>query len=328
MAFIRALVLGYEKYGKDPAEALRQAQITSAELRRPEARITAAQMESVCAHAMQELDDEALGWFRRKMRWGSYGMLCRASITSPDLGVALKRWCRHHGLLVDDIALSLEIDGEVARLAIEERVELGAMREFCLVTCLRYVHGYACWLIDSQVPLTEANFPFRAPPHAAVYPLLFPGPVYFGAPRAGFSFDTQYLAMPLRRDERALRTMLRRALPLTVLQYRRDRLLAQRVKDLLRHRAQEFVNAETVAAELQVSVRSLHRQLQGEGSSLQRLKDEARRDLAIEQLRRTARPVKQIALAVGFTNEKSFARAFRGWTGQAPSDFRKVGTPE
>jgi hypothetical protein len=43
-------------------------------------------MEIMSGAAMQELDDEALGWFSRRLPWGSYGMLCRASITSPDLG--------------------------------------------------------------------------------------------------------------------------------------------------------------------------------------------------------------------------------------------------
>jgi hypothetical protein len=44
MAFVRAIVLAYEKYGVDPSAALREAQITPSQLRRPEARITAAQM--------------------------------------------------------------------------------------------------------------------------------------------------------------------------------------------------------------------------------------------------------------------------------------------
>ena len=34
-------------------------------------------------------------------------------------------------------------------------------------------------------------------------------------------------------------------------------------------------------------------------------------------------PIKQIAAAVGFRNEKSFARAFAGWTGVAPSAWRE-----
>lgn len=323
MAFVRAIVLGYEKYGVDPSAALREAQITPAQLRRADARITAAQMEAISGAAMRELDDEALGWFSRKLPWGSYGMLCRASITSPNLGVALKRWCRHHRLLTDDIAPALDVQGDVAHYTIDERRRLGAMREFCLVTSLRFVHGFACWAIDSRIPLRGTQFPFAAPPHAAVYPLLFPGTVRFDAAPAGFSFDARYLAMPLRRDEPALRTMLQRALPLTVLQYRRDRLLVQRVRELLRRHGDTLQTADALADALHVSPRTLHRQLRDEGAALQALKDETRRDKAIELLCRTQRPVKQIAQAVGFGNEKSFARAFRQWTGASPSEWRE-----
>jgi hypothetical protein len=47
------------------------------------------------------------------------------------------------------------------------------------------------------------------------------------------SWVARYLHLPLRRDEQALRQMLQHALPLTVLHYRRDRLLVQRVRQLL-----------------------------------------------------------------------------------------------
>src|SRR5262249_22277235 len=162
--------------------------------------------------------------------------------------------------------------------------------------------GYACWLIDSRIPLGEVDFPFERPPHGSVHALLFPGPVRFGAPRACLRFTAQYLSLPPRRDEGALRIMLQRALPLTVLQYRRDRILASRVRGLLKSRPGEHHNAHTLALALNVSVRTLHRQLEDEGSSLQALKDEARREQAIEQLCRTTRPIKQVALAVGFAS--------------------------
>jgi AraC-like DNA-binding protein len=322
MAFARAVVLAYEHHGEEPGEALQWAQITPAELRRVDARITAAQMEALCGFAMQQLDDEALGWFSRKLPWGSYGMLCRASITSPTLGVALKRWCRHHRLLTDDLLLDLSVDGPLATITLDEQRRFGALREFCLVTSLRYLHGFACWAVDSRIALRDARFPFAAPPHRDVYPVLFPGPVRFDAAQAGFSFDAQDLAMPLRRDERALQSMLQRALPLTVLPYRRDRLLARRVRELLRQDAARLGTADALAQALNLSVRSLHRQLKDEGVGLQALKDEVRRDQACELLLRTDRPVKQVAQAVGFDNDKSFARAFRQWTGKSPREFR------
>jgi AraC-like DNA-binding protein len=322
IAFIHTIIAAYRRYGINPASALNEARIPAAMLENPDARVTAGQMEIMSAVAMQELDDEALGWFSRRLPWGSYGMLCRASLSSPDLGVALKRWCRHHRLLTDDIVLRLEVDATVANIRIEVRRYLGEMHEFCLVTLLRYLLGYACWAIDSRITLLAARFPFPPPPHHGVYPLLFQGPIHFDAEQAGISFDAQYLKLPLRRDEAALNQMLRRALPLTVLQYRRDRLLVQRVRHLLRERLDEGATAETLAERLHLSPRTLHRQLDEEGASLQQLKDEARRERAIELLHRTNRTVKHIALAVGFRNEKSFARAFRQWTGESPSVFR------
>ena len=327
IAFVRAIVQGYERYGVDPAKALAEAQIAPHDLENPQARVTAAQFEALSGFAMQQLDDEALGWFARRLPWGTYGMLCRASLGSPNLGVAIKRWCRHHRLLTQDITLDLAVAGGVATVSITEHRALGDFREFCLVSSLRFLHGYACWAIDSRVSLSEASFPFEAPAHRDAYPLMFGGELNFGAAQASYSFDERYLALPLQRDERALRTMLRRALPLTVLQYRRDRLLGQRVRELLRTRGGEVATADALATLLNLSTRTLHRQLLEEGISLQSLKDEVRHELAADQLCRTDRPIKQVALAVGFRNEKSFSRAFRGWAGVTPGAFRRGAQP-
>jgi len=328
IAFVKAMLLAFERYGQDPAEVLRQAQITPALLADPAGRITARQLETVSSLAMQRLDDEALGWFSRRLPWGSLGMLCRASLGAPTLGVALRRWFRHHRLLTDDLRIELEVgEGGRAVVALVERRPLGAMREFCLLSYLRFVHGYACWAIDSRLSLLEVGFPFERPPHGDVYPLLFPGPVRFGAPRAGFEFDARYLDLPQVRDAAAVDAMLKRALPLTVLQYRRDRLLAQRVRRLLAEDLAAAPVAGEVARRAGVSVRSLHRHLRQEGASLQGLKDEARRDQAQALLARSAAPVKEVARRVGFRSEKSFARAFRGWTGVTPQDWRRRGEP-
>ena len=118
MAFARAIVSAYRRYAKDPTNALKHAQIAPDQLAKPDSRITARQMETLSGTAMQELDDEALGWFSRRLPWGSYGMLARASISAPTLGIAITRWCRHHGLIAPDIALALDVAGDVATIRI------------------------------------------------------------------------------------------------------------------------------------------------------------------------------------------------------------------
>ena len=326
MAYARAVVAAYARRDLRPDAALAAAQIAPAELLHPEARITAQQMELLCAHAMRELDDEALGWFERRLPWGSYGMLVRASLGSPTLGLALARWCRHHGLLTEAVSLQLVREGSgasaVAELRLLEQRDLGALREFCMVSLLRNAHGVASWLIDTRLPLQGAAFPFAAPLHAEAYPEMFPGPIHFGARWACLRLDARWLDLPLARDETALQQMLQRALPIQVRPYRRERQWSARVRQLLVADALLQHTGESLAQALLMAPRSLHRQLQAEGQSLQQIKDSVRLERATHLLLRSTQPLKRIARACGFASDKSFIRAFRSWTGMSPQAYR------
>ena len=325
IAFARAIASAYRLRGRDPGPALELAQITPAQLARADGRMTAHQMEVLSAAAMQELDDEGLSAFERRLPWGSYGMLARASLSAPTLGVALKRWCRHHALLTDGVRIGLAVTGGEAILAVEEHWRAtGELRELSLAFLLRNVHGLACWYVDSRIPLAGTALPFPAPPHADAYRHMFPGPLGFGAAQAAIRFDARYLELSLRRDEKALAQMLQRALPVAVLPYRRNRLLVRQVRQALLAQPEAAHNAAGIAGLLHVSPRTLHRQLKDEGASLQQLKDEVRCERARDLLYRTHKPLKQVAQAVGFRNEKSFSRAFRLWTGQSPAQFRQT----
>ena len=322
MAFIQAMVEAYHRRGMDPSGALEKAQIAPNLLSLPQARVTALQMEWMSEAAMRELDDEALGWFRRRLPWGSYGMLVRASLTAPNLGVALARWCRHHNLLTEDIRLQLSVDKGLACIELHEQHDLQGMQEFCTVSVLRNALGVACWLTDSRIPLTRTELHFAPPAHVASYRVLFEGPTRFDAPMSRLCFDAGYLQLPIRRDEAALQRMLQRALLLTVRPYRRDRLLVERVRQVLAEQPEQARNADDLAAWLNLSARTLHRQLREEGASLQQLKDSVRQQRARALLLQTTKPLKQIAAEVGFANEKSFMRAFKAWTGMTPEECR------
>lgn len=323
MAFVGAILAAYERRQLDPSKLLKSIGITRNDAINFHAYITASQMECISGAAMQELGDEALGWFSRRLPWGSYGMLARASISSPNLAVAIKRWCRHHGLLTEDILLTLTTSDQTACIRISERVDLGTMREFCLVSVLRNMHGFACWLVDSRIPIKTAQFPFTAPHHQQAYSILFTRSTIFKQKEASIYFDSSYLDLPVLRDETALQQMLQRALPLTVYQYKRDRLLMLRVKQILARCLQNQLHtADSLAHALNMSPRTLHRQLKSEGTSLQLLKNDVRLKRATAMLLQSNRPLKQIAIDCGFLDEKSFMRTFKNWTGMTPGDYR------
>lgn len=323
VAFIRSIILAYKRYGKDPQGALHTAGIPPSLLHRADATVTAKQMEDFSRLAMQELDDEALGWFSRPLPWGSNGMLYRASLPSANLRIALSRWCRHYSLLTSDIQLSLDEKDEITTLNVREQTCLGELREFCLVSTLRNIHGFACWLIDSRIPLLRATFSYPPPHHIKAYRFMFRGTINFNRPQTSLSFNTGYLDLPIQRDDQDLRQMLIRPLPLIVLQYKRDKLLSWRIRHFVRTQGFELSNADSLATALNLSTRSLYRHLAEEGTSLQGLKNEVRREKAIQLLARSSNPLKKVATKTGFRSEASFARAFRKWTGLTPGEYRQ-----
>jgi hypothetical protein len=145
--------------------------------------MTARQIEVLAAAAMQERDDEGLGAFARRLPWGSYGLLARASLTraGPRRGaqalVPAPRPAGRRDPAGGHRRRQQRVDhaGGVAPAAAE-------VRELSIAFILRNVHGLACWYVDSRIPLLEARFPFAAPPHADAYPHMFPGgPLQFGA---------------------------------------------------------------------------------------------------------------------------------------------------
>lgn len=322
-AFVRAIQAAYARRGIDAGPALVRAGISPENVASddPGRRVALGAFESLSYHAMRELDDEALGWFSRRLPWGSYGLLLRASLTAPTLDVALRRWCRHHGLLTGDVSLTPRIEAGDCVVSLREFAPLGGAREFCLVSLLRNLHGVACWLIDSRIVLSGTEFPFAAPPHAESYGRMFPGPVAFDGPEARIRFDAGYLRLPVVRDDAALRHLLGRPIGLMARQYRQDRLLSQRIIRLISTHG--TADTSEIAARLNISVRSLQRHLREEGTSLITLRSRARRRRAEELLGRSDMPLKRIARLVGYGDEASFGRAFRSWTGRTPAEYRR-----
>jgi AraC-like DNA-binding protein len=77
-----------------------------------------------------------------------------------------------------------------------------------------------------------------------------------------------------------------------------------------------------IAKLLEVSDRSLRRQLREQGISFRGLLDELRMQIALKYLRTTRLANEDIALALGFSDAANFRRALRRWTNKSPSEIR------
>ena len=99
--------------------------------------------------------------------------------------------------------------------------------------------------------------------------------------------------------------------------------LTDRIRRLLRKSlGGEMPSLEDVSTSLAVTPQTLRRRLREEGRGFQQLKDETRRDAAIDHLLHTHWPLPDIAERVGFSEASTFHRAFKQWTGVAPGEYR------
>ena len=77
-----------------------------------------------------------------------------------------------------------------------------------------------------------------------------------------------------------------------------------------------------VSARLFTSNRTLKRRLQQCGTSFQELRDAARHRDALRLMENPDMEIQQVAAVLGYKDPPSFTRAFRRWTGQAPTQAR------
>ncbi len=79
-----------------------------------------------------------------------------------------------------------------------------------------------------------------------------------------------------------------------------------------------------IARELGMSERTLQRHLVAHGRTFQSVVNDVRRAMAESLLSTTAKPLSEIALLTGFSDQSAFQRAFKSWAGRTPLNFRQA----
>jgi len=74
---------------------------------------------------------------------------------------------------------------------------------------------------------------------------------------------------------------------------------------------------------MNIAPRTLKRRLNEEGTSYRALAAGILKEKAIHLIQTTSRPLEEIAAELGYKAPQNFYRAFKSWTGQRPSSFRK-----
>ena len=104
-----------------------------------------------------------------------------------------------------------------------------------------------------------------------------------------------------------------------------DQTYKARIRSLLIHQKQDILNCpdfDSLAKHFNLGAQTLRRKLNAEGTSYPQIKDDIRKDLAIERLLSNSSSIADIARSLGFSESRSFTRAFKKWTGFRPNSIQ------
>lgn len=327
--FVRSVAEAVHSRGLDEEALLREAGISPELLAVARSRVSARRYAALWRLVIRRLDDEFFGQDSRRMKAGSFALLCRSVVHCTNLRTALKRAARFMGVFLDDLAIELGEEGRRGRIILRQRAGSGQPRIFAYETLLVMIYGLACWLVGRRIPILHAGFAYRAPEHSAEYRVLFSTSLRFEQPCTYIEFDAASLDLPVVQSERSAKEFLRIAPENILLKYKNAQSLAARIRRRLRQELpHELPELDTIARELHTAPATLRRRLKAEGQSYQSIKDDLRRDLAITYLSSTRKTVREIAQELGFLEPSAFHRAFKRWAHTSPGAYRRGEHPE
>lgn len=323
VSFVDEALQSMRQHGLDTGALLIQAGISPRLLTSAHARIAAANYGHLWYLIAQAMDDEFFGMDTHPMRVGSFKLLCRSALHSATLGKAFVRMLDFLRLVLDDMSAVLSEQEGLAYISINEGGP--PHRMFAYGTFMMIVHGVGSWLIGRRIQLLSADFRCDEPVSSLDYKIRFCDQARFGQPRTSITFDAAYLALPIVQNQRSLQSFLREAPGNLLVKYsNHDSLAATIRRHLRRLPLTEWSDFVTLSKELNTPASTLRRKLSQEGQSYQAIKDNLRRDLAINYLSGSAKSIEDIAISLGFADPSAFHRAFKKWTGSSPGEHRRT----
>jgi AraC-like DNA-binding protein len=147
--------------------------------------------------------------------------------------------------------------------------------------------------------------------------------VRFKSPRNALVFKNSELDRPFVTENEELLEAIGAQLEAELQERNADTEVGEQVKHTLkRSLAGKRPTLPQVARELCMSARTLQRRLTDAKITFQQVVEETRRELAQHYLKHSAVELNEAAFLLGYEDANSFFRAFQGWEGTSPGQWR------
>ena len=314
-----------EGYGINPESLFREHGIDPELMYDSGARVSIEQFQKLDVKAAELSGDECYGLKGAEyFRPAHLGALGFAWLASSTLRTAFERLSRYARVINEKLTVTLaEDDDRLYRITVDAKLpllqqriredgQMAALIKFC-----RIIAG------KDFVP-SKVQFRHAEPRNSAPYFALFQCPVEFSA-------DTTSMLMPLDMVDRRLTgsndqlAKLNEHIVVKYLAHSEKNDIVNRVKTaIIDGLGSGGVTEASVADNLHMTPRNIHRKLQKENTSFKTLMTEIRRELAQQYIQDRSKTLTEISFLLGFSEVSSFSRAYKGWTGQPPSEARQA----
>jgi AraC-like DNA-binding protein len=245
-----------------------------------------------------------------------------AALSSASFGAAVGQMARYKQLTCPE-EITQEKNGDEwsiqFRWLLAEEVEPTVLIECCFAWVLSIArHGTGTRLSPIRIEFEQPRT------HIKTIERHFGCPVICGSPRNAIVFRTSDADRLFVTRNAELLAMLAPQFEQELKQENSDENFVERVRIAVQQKLTgRRPTIDDIADVLHISSRTLQRRLQDEGSSFQRVLEEARHQLARHYLNNSVLELNEAAYLLGYEDSNSFVRAFRTWEGIPPARWRE-----
>ena len=284
--------------------------------------ISTRQVLALVDQAVKALDMPYLGLaMGNLMTISHHGMAGVAAVTQPNLRSCLETISRFCAELFPPLEMNGEVEGDIGAFRMQENLPLAPYTHFFLELNMVSFYNIMQHLVaETGLNLHHVAFHYPEPSWGHIYRRYFHCPVLFDQPRTALVGPAALAECELPLANRLMAMAAEKTLFVNI-PTRAIRLLPLRLRRLLLRYYGAFPSLENAASDLGMSGRTLRRKLAEEGTSYQQELDVVREKLAKQYFQRGGTSVTEVAMMLGYADSSAFAKAFRRWTGMAPTEF-------
>lgn len=307
------------KYGHDPEPFFFEEGVNKDMLFEQGKRISFNQVNNLWTKAESLIEDPCFGLEAANFWHPSYfGALGYAWLASITLRNALERLERYFHILSQKADVKLEESKDGLNLILSDSIQPPAFMDSGMASI---ISGCRLNCGEDFRPLS-VNIIHEKPTCSGRYFQLFKAPVYFGAEKDSILFSHEDLDLRLSSGNPYLASISDQLMIEYMANLDRDNIIHRVKYAIIEHIPDGKITDDKIAKTIFMSVRSLQRNLNKLGTTFGSVLDETRRELAEHYVSDFKEDLTEVAFKLGYSEQSSFSRAFKRWTGISPSAYR------